>query len=82
MASCECCWSDASSAAFGGGLPIADLYDEALSIHEERGCVCTKTGPEGDRARAGQFWVDGRDTRHSAPDSALSDYRKAVGGGS
>ena len=37
---------------------------EAMKRHELRGCVCTQPGTEGDKARAGQFWNDGRDTRN------------------
>lgn len=58
MASCECCWNGASELAMHLGGPVR--YHEVIKEHEDRHCVCTKPGPEGDRARAGQFWDEKR----------------------
>ena len=66
MPSCECCRSDASSRAEYLYDDLNDLYHEVMQEHEQSGCICTK--PEGDKARAGQFWIDGHDTRKDLED--------------
>lgn len=63
MASCECCWGLASCRVHYCGGSVADLYHVIMKEHEDQGCICTKPGQEGDKARAGQFWVDGKDSR-------------------
>lgn len=63
MASCECCWNGASELTMHLGGSVTERYYEVMKDHEVAGCVCTKKGLAGDKARAGQFWVDGKDTR-------------------
>ena len=48
-----------------------DDYYRTMQAHKTMGCVCTQPGIEGDKARAGQFWIDGRDIRETphAPDA-------------
>ena len=63
MPSCECCWANACARAEVMGGSATDHYRAILAEHNERNCACSLKTPEGDKARAGQFWVDGQDTR-------------------
>lgn len=79
MPSCECCWEAAARRALSAQVDMSEVYAQVLREHEERGCPCTKPGPEGDRLRAGQFWQDGRDTRKTPPgeaSAAAPDFRE------
>ena len=58
MPSCECCYKDI-------GLDRDDSYSLALARHQDRGCVCTMPTFDGLRARAGQFWQNGKDRRYT-----------------
>lgn len=42
-----------------------DAYNVEMKEHERRGCACSKPTLEGARLRAGQWWVDGKDSRLS-----------------
>jgi len=46
-----------------GGNLVSDLYYDVMREHQERKCVCTQVGREGDIARAGQFWDGEKDIR-------------------
>ncbi len=60
MASCECCRNEALQRYV---YDLSEEYNRVMSEHQDNKCVCTQDTPEGDQARAGQFWVDGKDTR-------------------
>ena len=66
MASCECCYSEAARRACG--TDHLDEYNRVMHEHQERRCVCTADTPDGAKARAGQFWRDGRDVREDEAD--------------
>ncbi len=69
MPSCECCWADAQNRACAYGQSVTDHYNAVMQEHQDRKCACTQKTPEGDKARAGQFWKDGRDTRTEKQDA-------------
>lgn len=76
MPSCECCWQEAARRAFWGRELAADLYYDVMRDHEADKCVCTQKGPDGDRARAGQFWDGTVDTRLAALGGAVKRDEK------
>lgn len=47
MSACECCWRDSR---------YSENYEETLTKHEERDCICTHSSIEGRSARAGEWW--------------------------
>ncbi len=63
MSSCECCWSEASQRTFWTGESVSDVYHVVMKDHEAKNCICTKKTDEGNQARAGQFWKEGKDSR-------------------
>jgi len=71
---CECCWNNSRR--------DNDDYGRMLKEHKERGCVCTQDSEEGRKARAGQFWQDGRDTRPASRSMRASPPSQLSGSGS
>ena len=65
MPSCECCWSASRWIELEPDDGIGTRYSAALREHEDRGCACTKPTLDGARLRAGQFWIDGKDSRYT-----------------
>lgn len=59
MPACECCWTEASQR----GFDTYDYYHDIMKEHEDSKCECTQDTREGAKLRAGQFWIDGKDTR-------------------
>ena len=70
MASCECCWS--RKALYGS-------YKAAMRAHLSMGCICSQNTLAGLEAAAGQFWIDGRDSRYS--ESEWAEILKALDAG-
>lgn len=69
MASCECCWRHRDIYTDDPG----ESYHREMREHEARGCVCTKTGIEGDKARAGDFWQNGHDIRNDPEPQTVAE---------